>query len=186
MDRDDVTLRPVRIATAVEHPATDLEPEAAIALELRLGEELVARRLMRKVRVILGVLHDVGRHLRDARRLDVDQRADLSAPVIDLADRAGIGADATFVTLADAGDIHANVHAEIDPALADRVAEVLEREVTIRTTVAGDDVTASATHELINTQVFKMSAIGQIHELRACMRGAKALAQKVTDCEQWA
>src|SRR5438477_12007021 len=58
--------------------------QAAIALELRFGKELVARGLMRKSRVFLFVVQHIGRHLISERGLDVEQKTVICCALIHL------------------------------------------------------------------------------------------------------
>ena len=67
--------------------------------------------------------------------------------------------------------------AEIDPAEADQVSQVIVRGITVLSCVERDDVSAAAADQLVNPQVLEMAAIGEMHELSAIVGPAEELGQ---------
>src|SRR5580765_1074478 len=55
-----------------EYLPADVLTEPAVTFPLRLVEELIAGRLLRKFRVLAAVLRDVGRFVSTQRRLHID------------------------------------------------------------------------------------------------------------------
>ena len=170
-----------------ERLAHGVEAQRAVALELRLVEELVARGLMGKGRVLGRVAEDIGRLVAGERRLDVEQRprrerravgvARVEAVVPDGANRA--------VAFAAAGDgrqlaqIDLDVHAEVGAAPLDGVAEVLEGDVAVLPGIAGDDEPAAAPHQFVEAQVLEVAAVGEIHPLLVVGRHAEQLVEQL-------
>jgi hypothetical protein len=59
----------------------------------------------------------------------------------------------------DPGRADGDFDAEIDPALANGVAEPLERERGVLLGVAGDDVAAAAANQFVEPQVLEVAAV---------------------------
>ena len=116
---------------SAQYRASDVMAERAIALELRLVEELVGRGLVREIALLERVVHEVGRLAAVESCLDVEERADehraaVALRIANLADRMMRLDVAGAFGRADCRHVDFNDHAEVGVALANRVREVGE------------------------------------------------------------
>src|SRR5229473_2250100 len=66
--------------------------------------------------------------------------------------------------------VQPDVHPEVGAALADGIAEGVEREGGIFFRIGGNDVLAAPSDKLVESQVLEMAAIGEVDE-PACVIG---------------
>src|SRR5947209_16285594 len=130
--------------------------QLAIAFELRFVEPLVGRGLVWKRRLLGAVTEHVGGLVTAQRRFDIDQRSGggffTESFIVYGADRAMPAAELARRLPSDAVDVNLDIDPHIGAALAYRVPQVFEAEVTVLIGIARDDIAAPATHQLVNTQ----------------------------------
>jgi hypothetical protein len=155
-----------------------------VPLELSLVEELIGGRLVRKIRMLRAVRNQVGREVRDERRLQVDEEAELprgsiGIPLGWIGDtrerkprvsklRASVArrvraADRELLVLEAIQklDVDAKVHARA----FDRDREVGEREARVGTAVRGDDESHLAAQQLVDPEVLEVAAVTELDEV---------------------
>src|ERR1043166_8819742 len=158
-------------AVLAAHQVHDVGAEGAVALELRLVEELVGGRLVREGVVRPLVVEHVLRLLAVDGGLDVDEHAVLRvlvyAGVSDPPDGPVAAAAASPLLagrverLAEDGHLlEVYGHAEVNANLADGVAEVFELVVGVRRGIADDDEAAAAQNHLVEREVLEVAAVG--------------------------
>ena len=145
-----------------------MEPEGAVALELRLVEPLIRGRLMREQRPSPPVGEDVNRLIARDRRLDVHEQAVLGLPPVDRrvlnrGDRiVPGGAVRCRFTDADAAVEH-DGDPHVDADLADGVRQIVKRERGVATGIDHENVATAAQHHLIQAEVLEVAAVRQVH-----------------------
>src|SRR6516162_1306444 len=172
----------------------DVSPERAVGLELRLAEPLVGGALVRKARVIGGVTahaYPLGRAV--VGRLDVQQPAGARGGRPGRALRVGDRREAKTraghrraVPRLEFEVKEVDADAEIDVALAHRVAELLEFHVGVATRIDHDDAAATAPHHLIEPEVVEVAAIGEVDPAALVGRRTRELLQSWRDAPKWA
>ena len=144
-----------------------VEAQAAVAFELGLIEPLVAGGLVRKRGVLGRVIQHVLGLIAGERRLDVDQVSILRAwpvhrAIGDPAAGAMLGFRRDLFRHGDAvGEF--NRDAQVDANLSSGVAQVVEVEGRVRRSIHHDDGGASPQHHLVEAQILKMTAVGEVH-----------------------
>ena len=154
-------------------------PEPPIALELRLREELIGRRFVRKGYALGRVVQDVRGHARAPRRLDVQNRADLPLRIANRPHCARRAVVAQRVGRGDLSNVEVDLHAQVRAALANRVAEILESVAGVGAGIARDDVAATPAHELVDAEVLEVPAVGEIHVAARFVGEPEDLAQQM-------
>ena len=170
----------------------DLKSQRPVAFELRLAEELIARALVREIRIGGGIASNADVLDAVIGGLDVQQEAVFPAAVrirvVDRSDRvirrvgpllAGRPRRQLFHVL------ERDPHAKIEGDLADGVAEIVELELRIATGIAHDDQAAAPPHHLVDAEVLEVTAVGQIDVLVRVGRQSEHLGQKRPDRNSW-
>ncbi len=127
-----------------------------------------------------GVVGDVDRFIAGQSRLDVEQRAVfgmlVDARIADDSDRA-VRVAVWTMRWADANaSREIDRDPEIDSDFADRIAQILERVVAIARRIGDDDEPAAPRDHFVQSEIFEMPAIGQIHVRIPVGRPAEHLA----------
>ena len=185
-----------------ERVAHDVKPQPAITLELGFRKELVAGALMRKIRKSRAIFDDVGRLIAGQARLEVEDPAARPVRVTGSASPPPIdtGATGIFLRIGDRSDhtvglaesavdtdrvgIDVDLDAEVGAAFANRSAERSEREFGVLLRVADDDVPAAPAHQLVESEVVEVPAVGQVDELAARRRLSEQLGEQVPQRER--
>jgi hypothetical protein len=76
-------------------------------------------------------------------------------------------------------DIDLDPHTQIFAALADQTSEVPKCELSVLTCIASNDVTAPPPDQLVNAEVFEVTAVREIDILAPRVRPAKQLFEQV-------
>src|SRR5207247_10980014 len=135
-------------SSGFERTTRDLEPEHAIAFELRFREELICRRFVRECGVGHGIAEHVHRLSAMQARLQIEEQAvrafAVGVVVSDAADcPIGLlrrGGRALLETLLETvQSVHFNAHAEVDPYLSERIPKIIEHVVRIANGITNDD-----------------------------------------------
>src|SRR5512135_2636810 len=166
-------------AVLAEDERADLQSELAVALPLRLVEELVGGAFLRERRALLLVLPDVERRAGDEPRLHHDQPARPAAFRIGDAVEQGalvlrglVAAGEVRVPAEDAAQARMSVEvvhqpelrAVIDARKAEERREVFEAVLGVASIVARDDYAhvALGAQELVGGGVLEVSAVGEV------------------------
>ena len=78
-------------------------------------------------------------------------------------------------------DLYVDADAEVDPNLADGVAEIREAELGIATGVAHDDVAAAPADHFVESQVLEMAAVRQVDVAPAVLGQSKQFVEERTE-----
>ena len=89
------------------------------------------------------------------------------------------GGSALLVAVEQRAEVDIDIYAKIVAALADRVAQASEREVVVLLGIAEEDEPAFAAHELVDSHVFEVSAVGKVDVVAFGGCHAKKLVHKV-------
>ncbi len=155
----------------VRHPLERLEyrvkPQHSVALELRLVEPLIGRRLVGELLVLRRIAEHIGRLVAGDRGLQVEKRSDMP-PRIDLvvadsAHRAVPLAVAMLVAMTDRLDTDLDIDSKIRTAFLDCIPQIVELEKPVLPGIGGNDQPTAAAHKLVEPKVLEVPAVGEIN-----------------------
>src|SRR4029077_4880176 len=150
----------------------------SVALELRLGEELISGALVRECFAPLKIFVDVARLIAVTRRLDVNDDAIGSGRTVDCgitnaANGALMARLFRCVDLAAGINVHlieVDRNPKIHPNFSHRFTEISKRTLGVLACVANYDEMTAAQYHLVKSKVFEMAAIGEIHVWTSVVR----------------
>src|ERR1044072_4048115 len=168
-----------------------VEAEHSVALELRLVEELVGRRLVREVLVALRGVEHVARLVAVDGGLDVDELAGFAArvavhPFVVYVCDGAVSARLLLKACGARGDVglllEPDVYAEVYANLPHRAAEVVVRARGVCRAVHDEDVTAAPQDHLVEAEVLEVAAVGEEHVRVAVVGHPERLVDDGAQC----